>query len=553
MTRRRKNVEWMYSRRMIPQPAVLLLRRLFLISLIIIIHICIRHHHHQQQSSFTTPPVVIVLSFLLVIPPPSPLSLRIKPSRSSHHHHHHRFVRLVVNRSSPPQSSLSSSTTTNEPLDDDNEKNSTNMVQQRHHPPRTFLSRPLMKDHSQRRQFIQQSIITTTTSMIITTTPSLAAATTATATTTTSSHPYVRGAAELDLEYYIRDLFGTQNERMGNMAPSLPPPMKPPRTMTNPVLNLLLVPFSPNDTTTTTTTNTVCGDCTIRALIDTILQQQPQQPSKNEIPLTSTKIQSLRHDITQSMQQYQTKVSNSFYQRAAWRNSHISDQYYFDMISYTIWKTAAVYLPTSNQRSQFVATLGQYIYQCSVPSQQLISISTNTDTNRQQHPLTGTNQNVQQVLDLFTQCGLIQSYRIGTGTTSTSSSHHNNDQNRTPLATTTTTTTPEPFVLFDTYDDEAFLNHDSVDVVLSIYESATLGASLQLTGEQSRFIPDYIAPTLMALWYNTIPGPRGSWSLTYETYFLDSTYRPNPKGTFLEWITLSISVFLRERASYLYV
>ena len=95
--------------------------------------------------------------------------------------------------------------------------------------------------------------------------------------------------------------------------------------------------------------------------------------------------------------------------------------------------------------------------------------------------------------------------------------------------------------LFDTYDDEALLNQSSIDVLVSIYESATLGASLQLTGEQSRFLPDYIGPTLMAMWYDTIQlkqttannsTSRQTLSITYETYFLDSTYRPNPKGKY---------------------
>ena len=55
-----------------------------------------------------------------------------------------------------------------------------------------------------------------------------------------ASGGYVRSAAELDLEYYLRDLFGNQNERVGNILPSAPPPMKPPRIITNPLLHILL-------------------------------------------------------------------------------------------------------------------------------------------------------------------------------------------------------------------------------------------------------------------------------------------------------------------------
>ena len=145
------------------------------------------------------------------------------------------------------------------------------------------------------------------------------------------------------------------------------------------------------------------------------------------------------------------------------------------MISYTIWKTAATLLPNSIQRSQYSATLGRYIYQSFIQQQLIVA-----NDNRNQRP--------QQ----------------------------------------------QSLLLFDSYDDEAFQNQSSIDVLISIYESATLGASLQLTGEQSRFLPDFIGPTLMAMWYDTIvcntsTGSNGL-SISCETYFLDSTYRPNPKG-----------------------
>jgi hypothetical protein len=387
-----------------------------------------------------------------------------------------------------------------------------------------------------RRQWIQTILL-----WMITTTMMTPTITHAAATATTG----IRGAAELDLEFYVRDLFhGHSNERMGNIVPSPPPPpMKPPRTITNPLLDILLI--LPIDVSNDM--YNYGGSCTIRALIDTVLQ-----PETSSTPNT-TRRQQLQQDIQQSIVQYQNKVSNSFYQRAPWQNAILSDQYYFDMMSYTIWKTASMLLPSSLVKSQFVSTLGQYIYQCFL-QQQLVStttITTNNDnTDRtQDHPLTSTNQKVLDVLNVFTNCGFIQSYRIGSSTNTDKNSDDDDDN------------TNNNNNMFDIYDDEALVHQASVDVLLSVYESATLGACLQWTGEQSRFQPDYIGPTLLAMWYSTIPPllqsptttttttATGVLSITYETYFLDSTYRPNPKGTIFFCFVLWFDFFFQPRVA----
>jgi hypothetical protein len=378
-------------------------------------------------------------------------------------------------------------------------------------------SKTSIVDHSMnrhRRDLIRNVIVAMLISPIATNTNMVSAAKTSSSSSSSSSG-YVRGAAELDLEYYLRDLLGNQNERIGNIQPSLPPPIQPPRTILNPLLDLLLndaLSYSSSSRTTNQgnngNSNSCC--CTIRALIDTIQKQERENPATTT---TMTTTRTTTAEIQASIIQYRDRVQTSFYQRAAWNQTTVSDQYYFDMISYTIWKTAGNYLPSSLQRSQFVSTLGQYIYQ-SLLQQQLISIVTPLSKDSQQHPLTSTNQYVRDILNLFTKCGFIQSYRIGSGSSGTTSTANDNN-------------------LFDTYDDEALLNQSTIDVLISIYESATLGASLQLTGEQSRFLPDYIGPTLMAMWYDTIQSTTNNGqllSITYETYFLDSTYRPNPKG-----------------------
>ena len=85
---------------------------------------------------------------------------------------------------------------------------------------------------------------------------------------------------------------------------------------------------------------------------------------------------------------------------------------------------------------------------------------------------------------------------------------------------------PDDEKVFDSLDDDALQQGASINVLVSIYEPATLGASLQITGEQSRFAPDLVAPTLAAVWESM--GIKSSW----EVFFVDPEYRPNPKDYF---------------------
>jgi len=81
----------------------------------------------------------------------------------------------------------------------------------------------------------------------------------------------------------------------------------------------------------------------------------------------------------------------------------------------------------------------------------------------------------------------------------------------------------EKDLVFDKLDDEALLSGASVDCLVSVYKPATLGASLQITGEQPRFAPDYVRATLVAMWESK--GIQWSW----EVFFVDPKYLSNPK------------------------
>jgi hypothetical protein len=117
-----------------------------------------------------------------------------------------------------------------------------------------------------------------------------------------------RGAAELDFEFYIRDLLGG-NPPQGNIAPSRLVPAGPPRTLQEPVLSLVL-----ND------------DCSSRCIPCWALIQLLLQQSQSESAIESV--------IQQRMSSYRSRASRSFYAAAPWKEDYVSDQYYFDLTAY---------------------------------------------------------------------------------------------------------------------------------------------------------------------------------------------------------------------------
>lgn len=81
--------------------------------------------------------------------------------------------------------------------------------------------------------------------------------------------------------------------------------------------------------------------------------------------------------------------------------------------------------------------------------------------------------------------------------------------------------------VFDELDDESFSMAGTANCLVSIYEPTTLGASLQINGENSRFAPDFVGTSLAAIWENY-----GGIRTTWDVFFVDPEYRPNPKDYF---------------------
>jgi hypothetical protein len=320
-----------------------------------------------------------------------------------------------------------------------------------------------LQDSSRRQLLLKGLVATETLSLVATARPADAA----------------RGAAELDFEFYMRDLVGG-NKKEGNVEPSKPPTVGDPRILKGPLLPLML-------------DNPCSQSCIpVQALLSQIKASGSSKANDD------TKILA---EIQENVQSYRSKASRSFSTRAPWKQEDVSDQYYFDLTSYALWRTAADMLPNFLDRDKFARNVGKLMYQ-KMLSTGLLKNNNDVIAGSKNPLVDATPQSI-QILELFKDCGYCKNYKI------------RSDESAEPNAP-----------VFDKLDDESLLAGGSIDCLVSVYEPATLGASLQITGEQSRFGPDYVGSTLAALWESA--GVKSSW----ETFFIDPVYRPNPKDYF---------------------
>ena len=281
----------------------------------------------------------------------------------------------------------------------------------------------------------------------------------------------VKGAAEYDLEYYLRDLVKGNNKE-GNLPVSSAPPSPPPRTL-SPFMKLILD-----------------DQCTAQS--DTCTSIAINELSKL-IPSTSPT------DISTSIIEFRSKVMPSFYARAQWSEESILDQYYFDVTSYALYRIAAEKIPSDYAlRNQWIRNVGRAIYDELIRQKHVISPQPSQRTLSKSIPT------LLQILDFFDDANFIKGYRLGEKNDVRSGKN-----------------------VFDSYDDDDIQSGLSVNCLVSLFRPATLGASLQITGEGSRFSPDFLGCTLAAFWEKEL-----SLSAEYETYFVDEEYRPNPKDYF---------------------
>ncbi|KAL7481023.1 hypothetical protein ACHAW6_006698 [Cyclotella cf. meneghiniana] len=292
----------------------------------------------------------------------------------------------------------------------------------------------------------------------------------------------VKGAAEYDLEYYFRDLvFGNKPE--GNLPASSAPAVPPPRTLQGPLLALLL-------------------DEELQSCI-------PIQELSKIVPVVSVPA------ISKQVKDIRSKVQPAFRSRYPWREEVVSDEYFFDCTAYCLWKVASALISQDYvKRDVFVRNIGRRILNEMVERDFLSkeSIATLDRKRGDKGPsLTETIPCSLEILNIFQSAKFCTSFRLG----------DKNDEYRTGTQ------------LFDALDDQEILDGGSVDCLISIFNPATLGGALQITGEGSRFVPDFVGPTLAAVWERVDSGAKNSrMEVTFESFFVDPVYRPNPKDFF---------------------
>ena len=143
-----------------------------------------------------------------------------------------------------------------------------------------------------------------------------------------------KGAAEYDLEFYMRNLIQGNNDKEGNIQASAPPPSLPSRSLTSNSSSKFIQSIINDE---------LNGDC---IAIRTLSQ------------ITNVPV----NDISQMTVSFRSKVAKSFATRAQWQQESIVDEYYFDLTAYSLYRTAAVLISDYKLRSQWVNLIGEEIY-----------------------------------------------------------------------------------------------------------------------------------------------------------------------------------------------
>jgi len=260
---------------------------------------------------------------------------------------------------------------------------------------------------------------------------------------------------------------------------------------------------------------------------------------------SSDDVTTTEKEISKRVGDRRDRVSKSFYTQHPWGRESVLDEYYFDLTSYALFRVAADLIPSDyGLRDRWVRNVGRCMYGESIRLgliRRPVAVASVASGGVIPNPvvsLTDTIPTMLQILDLFNSTNYLSSYRIvGDEAAATA---------KTKKTATTTTTTQSNTNAFDSYDNEDLTSGQDVNFLLSLNRPTTLGASLQITGESSRFTPEWVGPMLMAMWEEELSvGSSGSSSSVraqVEGYFVDETYRENPKDFFPEELLLQFTL-----------
>lgn len=313
-----------------------------------------------------------------------------------------------------------------------------------------------------------------------------------------------KGAAEYDLEYYLRDIV-KGNKKEGSQSASIPPPTMPPRTLTSTPTSGLFLSFL------------LDKDCSDRCVPGNILRNY----SSNTLPVS---------DLVES---YRSRSIKTGYVQK-WEIDDVMDEYYFDITSYALWRAAAEIIPDYLSRDKFVRDIGRMVYSESTKAG-ILSQTAEKMKDEKSVKLTRTISALIEILDLFQTTKFCSSYRVG----SSDPQQQKQDSKRKKDANKNSAAVIVPYI-FDELDDDFVLEGSSINLLISIFRPATLGAALQITGEGSRFSPEYVATTIAAMF------EAFGFVANYETYFVDNKYRENPKDFFPDEQLLQFTISLKK-------
>ena len=276
----------------------------------------------------------------------------------------------------------------------------------------------------------------------------------------------------------MRNLVQGNNDREGSIQASKPPPSPPPRALDDTFIQRIL-------------DNELSDKCIAIRTLSEITKVPPTE-------------------ISNRILSFRNKVAKSFAVNAQWRDEKTSDEYYFDLTAYSLFRVAATLIPTEySLRSEWIKILGEEIYKM-MKGDGLIPAALSVNEKKGANSkvlLTDTIPILQQILGVLQTRGVIESFRLG----------DKNDDARTGNN------------IFDIYDDEDLRDGLAVNCLISLFRPATLTSSLQITGEGSRFMPEFIGTTIAAMWKEELGLVK---NVAYETYFVDAGCRPNPKDYF---------------------
>uniref|UniRef100_A0A7S1BIH4 Uncharacterized protein n=1 Tax=Corethron hystrix TaxID=216773 RepID=A0A7S1BIH4_9STRA len=308
-----------------------------------------------------------------------------------------------------------------------------------------------------------------------------------------------RGAFELDAEYYLRSAL-TGNARVGPAGPSPRPPPPPPRTLSGPAWSAVVGEGADGS-----------EGLIVRGLASVASRSGS--------------------DVAAAVRKYMDdgSVRRSFWSARPWSSSFdssavdpsLSNEYYFDFYCYAVWRAAADLLQEDYvRRDRFVRDVGRDLWVGTIKPK------TDLPTGNLQ-PSVICDKVLTAVLDTLREGGMIKSYQFGNSNGASGDYDDAGTKMKGKEKKDGTESRPPQQPVLDTIDDDFFAAGSSLDVVLTLVRPATLGSSLQITGEGSRFSPDLVSPVITAAWEDLAGA-----NVKFESYFVDGEYRPNPKDFF---------------------